>query len=698
MKYWKLVIGATLFVSGANALSPAELGEQEEPDHTISITTKDIDLTIDGRVREEFFYLDRASSLRDDCNDTYQFFRNKANLGIFAEYGSRQYGRPAASAQIRLAAFNYWDDATKYTAFSEEPVYVETSAIREKAEISEHTHVGTVPLIYQEEAWFDLDFDVFSSKIKIPISLRVGYFPYKVGRGIALGDYFDGAISYMGWQTPSTSSNASNSPAGILWEIDFTEEIGLDFYYSKWRASSIGPDHTRNPIRAHWMSVTFSDRNPSDAERGTKSDADLFAAKCDIDLKREDGGEWHIEPYTTYVYHPDQKIEFAGDATTQLGTAGFMAEYSGEQFSFNVECAMQYGFQKVRAIDRAVASVERHHDGTLQSVYKGIVLGNLADSTQTSNGVLYSLADGAWVTDALKDAVFLPINRDAEKNGAAIVTANGDALKIGSSSDINVYNGSLPFGGNARFRPEYNLSFGGIMALFDAQYTLKSKRARIGVAVALISGDEYPYNLEIDKKYRGFIPMRDQNYFGHFVRSFAMLYARAIPRPVDMSDYKLYAYNNDESVSNLRYVGIGAQWHPLKDPRELIIMPCAFLFWEDRPPHRWYPHGSRQFTDTRISTWYQLAQGKVNFTGAASDEFANSFLGAEFSLSCIWNVLNNFEVASIFSAFLPGRLYQDVKGMPNRNTRRFEPSGKLAYESLGTEAVLGGTIRMTYRF
>lgn len=584
----------------------------------VALETKDIDLFLDGRVRQEFFYFDRVSSLRDDFLDTYHFIRNKANLGAYAECGRRTYGQPAAQAQLRFCAYNYWDHPTQYAKISEENTILNKGQFRDEIVMgSEHAHFGTIPMIYQDEAWVNIDFDTFLPETQVPLTFKVGYFPYKVGRGVSLGDYHDGSVSFMGWQDRTCESNATQSPPGVLLIAEFSPTVQAELYYSKWRSYSTTPTATREATLAPLLSSDPLSTDPKEVSRGTKADRELFAARLLLDGSLKDM-TWHLQPYAVYVHAPEQKIEVLDDASTKLGTVGLMAEVGSGPWQINVEAAAQFGHQDMHAIDRMSQEVERNSDtGALTAVYTHL----LQEGTFT---------DKQPVSDAVAAAVYHPINRNGDVPANHHLRAtDGTLLEVDGKEVITA---SYPFLGKDRFRKGYRIDYGGFCVMADARYTLPSGKLSVSGAAAWISGDAYPYNTQEDKAYNGFLPLRDQNYNGHFVRSQALLHARKFPRPLDMADHKLYAFNHDEDVANLAFIGLGAHWRPCADQGKVTVSPSLFAFWVDEAPHKWDKTASRDFGDGVNNAVYAACQSKLGFTGAATTEKASSFLGVESTL------------------------------------------------------------------
>ena len=184
----------------------------------------------------------------------------------------------------------------------------------------------------------------------IPLTLKIGYFKHQVGRGVSLGTYFDGAINYLGWQTPGNPGNNTNSPAGISLTIGDSSNCALELYYSKWRKRSHGPDFTREYTRAKRLDV--DDEDARGLQRGSYADRNLFAARL---LCHYDAGYdtyFYAEPYIVGVHAPELEIEYEGDASANIATIGLMAEYQHGGWNINMEVAGQVGYEDVHPIDR----------------------------------------------------------------------------------------------------------------------------------------------------------------------------------------------------------------------------------------------------------------------------------------------------------------------------------------------------------
>jgi hypothetical protein len=198
------------------------------------------------------------------------------------------------------------------------------------------------------------------------------------------------------------------------------------------------------------------------------------------------------------------------------------------------------------------------------------------------------------------------------------------------------------------------------------------------------------------------MPLRDANYVGRYVTSFVMLYPRKLPRPMEMSDNDLYAHNNYKTMQNLQYIGFGSQWYPLASGT-VMLEGNVLSFWEVTAPHSWNLHKDREFANNsrpnkENSIYKYIQDNELHFSGSATDEFASKHLGLELNMVLSWRPYKSLQFDLRGGIFLPGALYTDIEGCPNSNTRRVDEKGEWHHDSLGTQMVSGGQLRVTYKF
>lgn len=293
---------------------------------------------------------------------------------------------------------------------------------------------------------------------------------------------------------------------------------------------------------------------------------------------------------------------------------------------------------------------------------------------------------------AASDQQLQPILDEAAANGRIIVNSN------------------IP--GRKRFRSAYDLSLRGMMFVTDAAYTFEKYPFKIAATAQWIGGDAYPYNTECNKTYKGFMTLRDYNYVGMEVPLFALLYARIIPRPQNISYNKMYAYNDYDNASNLRILGTGFTWYPVKDDRQKarVLFNIASV-WNDACLRKWDCNGCPNFDDVGN---FAIAGGTLGdrkidglrdalgFKGWLSNKKASHHLGVEINWYMEYHFFPNCKLYSINGIFIPGQLYKDLRGQPNRNARRLDVTpgreDKAIYGSLGTDVTYGFHVGLRYAF
>ncbi|MDQ5890401.1 MAG: hypothetical protein QG604_275 [Candidatus Dependentiae bacterium] len=753
------------------------MASSEVAHNAIGLFRDDVDFLVSGRVRQEGQIFDRPLTMRDDFNDVYAFVRSKLNLDFHSQYGRRSYGKPAAQMGMRLTTFTLWADPYIYTPILSEKVYYHATNFLKKAEISEHHHRGVVPLVFLEEGWIKINFDTFLAGLNFPLSLQVGTFPFIVGRGISLGDYFEGGVEAFGFERRGDIGNAPQRPDGLLISAGIGEHGIAEFYYSKWRKRSSGPDWTREEVNAKRLDrdETLDVRN---IERGTHSDTDIFAARFgyNVQLSDEDQVVKHtlyMEPYAVYLSAPELKVEFDADAGLRQGTVGFMAEYAHGNWSVNFEMAAQYGKQHMYPIDRNHLVIDDAYYTQTATLFDGAsptssaVAGRLDKQigqpmkyqshvfvgieTPGSDPVTseYLPYHAYYVSDEMQhiNADRTPAEQGGQIRNAAPLhstdtfvagnkyvsqKATADTGTFGNSSlysqyqfktgvayydnlfgflsaapDGSLFNANLPFGAQRRFRNDYTVTNLGAMAMLDVRYSLPKDRVNFSFAAGYVGGDAYPFQPdELDKQTNHFMPLRDANYVGRYVTSFVMLYPRKFPRPMEMSDNDLFAHNNYKTMQNLQYLGFGSQWYPLESGT-LMLEGNAIYFWEVAPPHKWNTHQDRTFPHNTSSSdgagkedslYKFIQQNEVHFSGSSTTELASKQLGLELNVVIAWRPYKSLQFDLRAGIFLPGKLYSDIQGCPNINTRRVDQKGEWHYDSLGTQMVSGGQMRVTYKF
>lgn len=656
-------------------LRRATFDEQEFEKGSVQTTRRDVDVKLSGMVRQDWIGLDKIYTLHSCNDDQHSGFRSKSYVDIAATYGNKTYGKSAADARIRLTNYGYWYDESYYTPFSND-----TRAVN--------------MLTYMEEMWINLHFGTFFNAYdnwfsfkNHPVSLKMGYFPYTLGRGIALGD-FPINIPYLGWNAEKYDDARFNQP-GILIHGNINKDITYDLYYSKQSEKS-------NRYGSTWEKVNANRTDGRRPWRGVSKDRDLWTARMDFTQQKR-WGDLHVQPYMMYVDAPELSVEVKGDSSARLGTVGLMTEFKRGRFSLNAEVAGQFGHQNMHAIDRNRTFIDADEfSGLSVKKYTHVFTGNKTNEAPGwANGNYNS--DLYYINNTKnrggREATTHQWLPAVTKNGDQLYTAEGgtamQSYSLGSAltpaAPINTYNSDVT--GNARFRDSYRVDYRGFMGVLDMKYEFEEVPVAIAAAGAYISGDKYPYNTEKDKRYRAFIPYGDYYYVGKYVYSQVLLEERKLPRPVNISLHHRYAFNNDQDMSNLAYLGTGVDWRPFKDKNRLSLKSNVLWFWETTTLKKWDQHGKLPTREgagdalfngnrswfTSNGVWQEPVDDRSIATASRYDkgwetkEDASRYLGLELNFEAQYRPIKNCIILAQLGCFMPGQLYKDVEHMPNIN-------------------------------
>ena len=703
--FLKLLVGVVAFsgvglLSAGNAnykkVGPANLPELKKTEFraediekgTLGVTQKDVDVTLKGRVRQDWVGYDKIYTLRASNDDQLSAFRTKASIDLIASYGKQKYGRSAADAMLRLTNYGYWKQEGYYTPF------VNAKKLNPTSNVKYDRSVNTLNLLtYVEEAWINLHFGTFFdaydnwfSYQNHPISLKVGYFPYQLGRGISLGDY-PMHIPYLGWASYGYDDTRTNHP-GILVHGNINKDISYDLYYSK---------RQENSLRREWTWETIHERRTDERRkfRGIAKDRELWTASMDFRHNKK-WGQLHLQPYGMYVDASELTIEFEGDSSARFGTVGMMANYKKGQFSMNVEVAGQYGHQNVYPIDRNQATVMTDPDGT-QTLRSTHVFGSGS-----------AIAESDWRSTLLpRNSTHITYRfenvggRDTDTGQwIPAVTKNGDQLLNNGSPIADNFNSNVT--GNARFRGEYRLDYRGFMGAVDMKWEFETVPVVIAATGTYASGDKYPFNDEMNKRYKAFLPYGDYNYSGKYVKSQIVLEAKKLSRPIDISYHHQYAFNNVEDMSNLAFLGLGTEWRPFEDKQKLLLQSNLLWFWETTTLKKWYkeqplPSGFEGTVswakNESTGVWYKDGHDK----GWKTCDDASKMLGTELNFEVQYRPVDNCLFLMQLGCFIPGQLYKDLDGQPNERTKD-GPQAYVGNFGLGHDPVWRGTLSLDYRF
>jgi len=680
--YKKNLFFILFFCLCANVTSIFAVGEKIEGSQpraaepykpTVSLANQDINASIGALIMEEYFYAKNLQTFRKNYNDELSFFRNRLSIILKADQGKKKNDKAIAELYTKITSFNYWQRECTYTPLGEETL---RSAELDSAKLGTHKHNYVVPVVFLEDAFLKINFDPFISALKnFPTYTQFGLFDYQLGRGIALGNYNDGSLNYLGWDSIGSGIKGRSiiqSPAGIVVGCKPLKNLTCEFYFSRWNELA----GVITDANANTRNTRIFGKRPW---RGTGKDRESFAFKIEYDLKKKRFGDLLFQPYFNYTRSPEQTIEVEADASSKIYTPGIMIDYKNKNWLANFEFDAQFGHQDVHAIDRNDVVLAK--DSTTGDVYESY--------THIYDGADITTANKARVTSALKAVVNTADNRTASMNGHQLVGAPG-SYNAGNVTGFPTAN---------RIRNGYKIDYRSIASLLDVGYEFDKIPFRVSGAAAYIGGDSFPYNNESNKTYKGFVTLRDYVYWGYLVKSFASLFMRYMTRPLNIDYAKMYAPAQIRDTSNMQYFGVSTNWYPFKNRKKMDVMANLLWFWEVGNIKKWDKHSSLATTNSYIAK----ANSTYGFNGWLSDKNASKFLGTEFNVLATFRPISSLDLYAYGYLFAPGGLYKDIDGQPSPAAVRAtnDPTKsphELVYGSLGHDTAFGFTLGAKFDF
>ena len=594
-----------------------------------SIKKGDSELQFGGSAKIEHYAKKNACLLNRHLPDSLEYFKHTVNIDFDYVYGKETFDHKALECFLRLRHKGFWGLSQNYT--DRGSVTVDASAVSiAGVTTGKHSHSTGRALPWISEAWLSYSFNAaFGLKNDEIHSIKLGWFPFSLGRGIALGSDYGSNRPYLGVYGYGTEDKFA---PGILLTGDILKDVlSYDLYFARMQEFNKSLSNTLDLVRANWISA-----QTTIPWRGSGKDNDLYAARLKwkaFDTKK--CGKLDVEPYIYYNVADDSYVEFEPDASMKFGAYGLSTEYAWKNLEIGAEVAANYGKEDVVAYDRNNILLQVNATGQIEQVYSHIV----KDDPVTNFG-------GSTKAVVNTDASNFAKNPFYRENGQGVLINGVNYYNKGLSSAVNdpnqIYN--TPTKSN-RFRPAYKNDLRGWMIALDGAYKIPSWNLKFAASYHFASGDANPHENEVNKRYKGFIGLNEW-YMGKRVPSIFLLGQRNLQAATALTR------NSDELESDIAFTdmhmtGLGATWTPRIGNKTLDINPNALFFFRD------------------------ARSGKVILSGTtwevSQTEKASKFMGSELNLVTKCEVLKDLTLFGAFAVFIPGSYFKDIAGVPLDN-------------------------------
>jgi len=575
----------------------------------------DATMTFMGNARVDWFYEDNMYLLNKNIPDENEYFKEVVDFKFDVSYGEEKYEHKAVEVFADMRHKSVWGKGLSYADRDAGPIgpsQIKFGGENSQAIFGTHGHTSGKALLWFKDAWlrFSLNAAVGYYPSQRLHFLKLGWFPFEMGRGIALGSSYGLNKELLGLYSYSEDKSA---PGINLNGVFIPDRLKYDLYFARFEEKNKSFDDVINLEKRHIVG------RYSTPWRGVNKDDDLFAARINVrPIKSDTAGTLELEPYIFYNAASDQKVEMGPDAKVYWGSYGLQVEYGLGNFECGAETAFNYGKEELFNIDRNKAIVDNRE------------------------GYIVELQSKIYDSDpSLATAKTVFVTPDSNKAAQADFYVNGKEIP-GYPGYWNAKN---------RFRPAYNNRLAGWMMVVDGAYTIAPWNLKIAMGGGFASGDDAPHSVEKNKTYHGFVGLHE-TYNGKRIKSILILDERLLKRPVSATgDTGKVTALRDTTFSDLQLVQFGLTWAPKIFIKDLSLNSNVVSFWKAHRIHRY------------IAGTYNPAT-KKDSGYISPTEFARSYLGTEFNILSSCSVVRDLRMFANFALFFPGGFFADMKGIP----------------------------------
>jgi len=574
----------------------------------INYKSGDFEYSCSGTFKPEQFFGKNVSLLNNTLpEDKIWYARHTLDFVFDIAYGQETYGYQVAKAKFDIRDKAVWGNTLSIIPTTDTDIKLLNSVTG--------THKHQIPrhLFWMREAWLDISLnEILGLGFSGEHRLRLGAFPFQLGRGISLGSAFAVGPGLLGFYNDSSVEQFAFG-GKIGGELLRDNVLNYDFYVAILQNKSGSLSDTAANIRGQQFGRRES------PQRGFGVINYIAATRLMwTPFNTDTFGKLTFEPYALYNSDPEQKIEFTADASSKLGTLGLACEFESDKASFGFDYALNVGRQRVRGLDRNHIELE-NRDGDVVEVNSHVRVDSV-----TGDKALFT---GSATTE--QKAI------DSAPQGEVF---NGKLI-----ADIHPGLGEL-FNANNRFRNPFKNIYKGWMFVIDGDIFLYKKDLKGALAAGIATGDDNPNEETIDGDFTGFIGLQEI-YSGKRVRSaFLLGGAGKLKRPLATPTLNQSTSRFPSSLSgftNLVFAGTALNWEPQDWEKGFKLNPNALIYWQDKP--------TKKFDITTQK------DGKEN---------ASTFLGVETNVFLEYKVLKDMTFFLVASIFFPGQHYVDIKGKP----------------------------------
>lgn len=681
-----------------------------QPRNKFLSASKTTEVSYGGCVKTDYYGARHAKTLdKERKDDVVDQFRERAEFILQVSQKMDPYrDKPVVESRFTIGNVMFWRSYYQPDGYS--VVKDQFGAM-----------ATTVPSVRAnlQEAWVKVNVDqIFSNHEPVGLSIKAGYFPFIVGRGVALGDWYNGGALSFGFSKAGVQEVTPKFAPGLLASGTlYNNCLHYDLYFS--------------PAVTEEVSTSLGGTSQTSSLIDGVSDRHLLAGKLRGYYNFYGNSKTYFEPYFVYYNSPRNSVNAPYDAPLRFLTFGCMLDHKAGGFEFNAEFAQQFGRNKVREnLNTSRPDINKFWttDASGKRVFNSNPQPNFFRPAEEGTIDLtgFVKADGTDATDVSDAYAALPTSYPAWQDEART-----------SWQEQRFFEYHHPY--------EFDLE--GRMLMIDMRYTFDDYPLQVAGAFGYFSGDVYPYNDDVDKyfvaegetpkpsggqaisKRHNFLPLRDYHYTGLWAFPMVNLNSGLVPRSYGVSYRSKTAISERDACTNMIFLAAGFTVSPTNDLERFRINPNVAIYWSDSDAKKWdknalLPPLVKEEEDFELANSFILSEEsakiknpggltsiKPQYTyqilqGWESNELASSTLGWEVNCLVNYFITDNLDLMIKAGVFFPGQRYRDLAGQPEASSAvpvvNINPNGTsttiLKNMGIGYDVAYGVNVRLAYSF
>jgi len=607
----------------------------------------DVLFTFDGSFKPEMFAgVNTGLFNKNNIGNKIWFMRHTLDFNLGLSYGEETFGSSIINSKFNIRNKGVWGNP--------ESIARTVEATIKDVDVVEgaHKHAIARHIFWMREAWLGFDLSHFLGLSFLnDHSFKLGLFPFALGRGISLGAAYAVGPELLGFYTDSAVDQFA--PGALLHGDILEDQLSYDLYAATLHNRSTSLSETGLAI----LGQEYGRRETP--QRGSGKINFVIASRLNWDVFKSDRyGKLHVEPYVLYNKDPEQRVQFQGDASSQLGTVGMAVDYTQDKFAFGFDYAFNLGKQKVKGWDRNTVTKE-NRDGHAVFINSHVL-------DQNGDKLLFVRGNEA---QQLIDCS----PQDESENGKVIDIVDGNVGTI--TGPVTLTNSET------RFRNPYTNKYEGWMFVADAGMWAYKKDLFLATSVWVASGDSNPNDETKDQQYSGFIPLQEVYSGDKVLTAFFGKITRPLSAPTANQAPSKFASVTD-GFTNLVSCGFSAKYEPQDVKTPYRIFPNALAYWQEKPTNKF---------DAK--------------SGKELDALASTFLGVELNIFTHWMLVKDLKLFFVGAVFFPGAHFRQIKGKPlnpaqKRQLDRLDRTGfnEDRIPNLGADTAYTFNLGIEYKF